>query len=121
MSENQLNREQLMRLAIKTAKSGNDDGAKVMFRQVLADDPSNEKAMLWMAKLTENKVERKRWITRVLSVNPDNEVALNALEKMESTESAAQNRDAILIGSLSGAVAMILTLAGTALWAFWPL
>ncbi len=45
------NREQLLQLAIRTAKGGNATAARVMFRQVLADDKNNERALMWMAKM----------------------------------------------------------------------
>ena len=45
----QPNREQLLQMAVTTAKAGNRDGARVMLRQVLSEDRRNERAMLWMA------------------------------------------------------------------------
>ena len=43
----QPNREQLLQMAINSAKSGNRDGARMMLRQVLSEDKRNERAMMW--------------------------------------------------------------------------
>ena len=54
------NREELLQLAIRAAKEGNVDSARMMFDQILAQDKKNERAMMWMAKLAEKKSERKQ-------------------------------------------------------------
>ena len=69
------NREQLLQMAIASAKKGNADGARMMLRQILSEDRRNERALLWMAKVARNKKERLEWLERVLDVNPDNEQA----------------------------------------------
>jgi hypothetical protein len=99
------NREELLRMAINTAKQGNRGPARVMFTQILSEDKQNERAMMWMAKLAETKAERQQWLNRVLAVNPNNEGARVALQRMSYKSSARENRTLILFGAI--AVALI--------------
>ncbi|MEO0563770.1 MAG: tetratricopeptide repeat protein [Chloroflexota bacterium] len=112
------NREQLLNMGIQSAKQGNAQGARVMLRQVLEQDPKNERAMLWMAKTAKSPTERKQWLRRVLEVNPDNGVAKKALDQMEHRAAASENRRLFYFGSIAVAAFMVLTLIGAAAWAF---
>ncbi|MDX2162222.1 MAG: hypothetical protein SF162_12925 [bacterium] len=96
------NREELLQMAIRTAKAGNGPAAKVMFRQVLSDDKRNERAMMWMAKLSDDKTERKQWLTKVIEVNPGNDIARTSLRKMEYRRSASDNRTLLIFGVVAG-------------------
>ena len=98
----QPNREQLLQMAINSAKSGNKDGARVMLRQVLAEDRRNERAMLWMANVSTSKAESRQWLERVLDTNPDNEQARKLLSKMDYQTSAQQNRVLLIFGVVVG-------------------
>jgi Tfp pilus assembly protein PilF len=104
------NREQLLQMAIATAKTGNRDGARMMLNQVLEQDRRNERAMLWMARITKSSKERRQWLERVLDVNPDNEQAQTQLRKMKYRSSAQQNRTLLLFGVVVG-VLVVLALA----------
>jgi thioredoxin-like negative regulator of GroEL len=115
------NREQLLNMAIQSARQGNKQGARVMLRQVLDQDAKNERAMLWMAKTANSPTERKQWLERVIKVNPDNEVASKALEKMATRAEASENRKLATFGSMAALGLMALILIGTAAWAFAPL
>lgn len=101
------NREQLLNLAITTAKSGNRDAARVMFSQVLAQDKRNERAMLWMASIARSRQERAEWLQRVLEVNPEQEYARDTLRKMKYTKSARDNRVLIIFGVLVGVLIIV--------------
>jgi hypothetical protein len=102
------NREELLRMAINTAKQGNRGPARVMFTQILNEDKQNERAMMWMAKLADTKAERQQWLNRVLVVNPNNESARVALQRMNYKSSARENRTLILFG----AIAIVLIVLG---------
>lgn len=101
------NREQLLNLAITTAKSGNREAARVMFTQVLAQDKRNERAMLWMASIARSRQERVEWLQRVLEVNPEQEFARDTLRKMKYTKSARDNRVLIIFGVLVGVLIIV--------------
>jgi Tfp pilus assembly protein PilF len=101
------NREELLKMAIRTAKAGNKAAARVMFRRVLAEDKRNERAMMWMAKLADNKHDRDQWLTRVLAVNPNNEAARDTLRKTQYKRSAKENRTLLIFGVIAGVLLVI--------------
>jgi thioredoxin-like negative regulator of GroEL len=107
-SAQQPNREQLLQMAINTAKAGNKDGARVMLRQVLSEDKRNERAMLWMAQIARNAKERRQWLVRVLDVNPDNEQARKQLKRMDYQTSAQQNRVLLIFGVVVGVLFVLM-------------
>ncbi len=110
------NREELLQLAINTARNNNFRPARLMFEQVLKQDKDNERAMMWLAKIAENKAERREWLKRVLNVNPNNEAAREALRKMAYRRSAKDNRVLLIFGVLAAvlivlAIVVVLALA----------
>lgn len=107
-SSNQPNREELLQMAIRSAKAGNKEGARVMFRQVLSEDKRNERAMIWMAQIAPSKAERKQWLERVVDVNPDNNQARQALKKMAYKRSARENRTLLIFGVVAGVLLVLL-------------
>jgi hypothetical protein len=104
------NNEDLLQLAIKAAKGGQKDGAKVMFRQVYSRDKRNETAMMWLAKLAKSQKERVLWLNRVLAVNSDNEAAKQALERINYKRAASDNRIMLLFGAVAF-VMIVITIA----------
>ncbi len=115
------NREEMMSMAVQSIKQGNRESARVMFRQVIQQDPKNERALLYMAKLANAPTERKLWLQKVLEVNPDNETAQKALQKMLGNEEESENRKLVTYSGLVGGAVMLLILAFTAVWALRPL
>ena len=95
-------------MAIRAAQAGNTTAARVMFRKVLSEDKTNERAMMWMAKITtDNKAERKKWLERVLEVNPDNQQAKDALKKIVYKKTANENRTLLLFGVVAGVLIVL--------------
>jgi thioredoxin-like negative regulator of GroEL len=103
----QPNREELLQMGIRAAKAGNRDGARTLFEQVLNQDKRNERAMMWMAKIADTKAERKKWLDRVLTVNPDNQGAKDALKKIAYTRSAKENRTLLIFGMVAGVLVVL--------------
>lgn len=103
----QPNREELLQMGIRAAKAGNTDAARITFQQILSQDKRNERAMMWMAKIATTKAERKKWLNRALSVNPDNETARKQLHKMNHSEAAKQNRVLLIFGVVSGVMIVL--------------
>ena len=104
----QPNREELLQMGIRAAKSGNSDGARLFFEQVLNQDKRNERAMMWMAKLSSsNRAERKKWLERVLEINPDNDGARDALKKIAYRRSASENRTLLMFGVVAGVLIVL--------------
>ena len=100
--------EELLQMAIRAAKSGQTEGAQVMFRQLYGLDKHNETTLLWLAKLAPNQKERTQWLQRILEVNPDNEMAQKAIHRMTYRREAVENRTLLLFGA-AAAVMIILT------------
>ena len=103
----QPNREELLQMGIRAAKAGNRQGASTLFEQVLSQDKRNERAMMWMAKIADNKAERKKWLERVLLVNPDNETAKAALKKIAYKRNAKENRTLLIFGMVAGVLVVL--------------
>lgn len=91
------NLEDLLRLGISTAKAGNKDSAKVMFKQVIAQDKRNERAWLWLAVVEEDEIERRRILQTVLQLNPNNTKAKELLDALDSRDSSSE-RASIMLG-----------------------
>lgn len=107
MAENRTNDEQLLQMAIETAKRGNKEAARNMFREVWNRNRRNERALIWLAKLARNHKERKQWLDRILVVNPDNEAAKAAIKQMKSRSAARENRTLVLFGAVAAVMLLV--------------
>lgn len=101
------NREELLKMAIRTAQAGNKSAARVMLRRVLSEDKRNERAMMWMAKLADSKADRAQWLNRVIAVNPNNDTARETLKKMQYKRSARENRTLLTFGVIAGVLLVL--------------
>jgi thioredoxin-like negative regulator of GroEL len=104
------NNEQLLQMAIRAAKEGNRDGARVMLRQVYDRDNRNEVAMYWLARTSDDPRERQQWLTKVLKINPNHEGAKAAMKKLQYKSAANENR-LLLIGGVVVVVLIVLAIA----------
>ena len=95
------NREELLQMAINAARAGNKKPARLMLEQVLKQDKNNERAMMWLAKIADSKAERREWLQRAVSVNPNNDQARDALKSMAYRRSAKDNRVLLIFGALA--------------------
>lgn len=86
------NKEELYKLAVQTARNGQRQPARVMFQQVLQQDKRDVRVLLWLARLSEEEEDRVNWLNRVLQVDPENEIALKALNKHETRDQGRRNR-----------------------------
>ncbi len=107
MVNKQTSNEDLLQLAIKAAKDGQKEGARVMFRQIHSRDKRNETAIMWLAKIATSEKERISWLTKALELNPTNDAAKKALAKMNYRDQANQNKTLLLFGGI--AAFMIIT------------
>ncbi|MCS6837022.1 MAG: hypothetical protein NZ750_13520 [Anaerolineae bacterium] len=112
-SADQPNREVLFDMAVDTAKKGNRSGARLMFGQILQEDPRNIRAMMWMAKLSSKPEERVKWLKRVLEIKPNYAQARQELEKIAHTTQAQRNSQLLRFGTIGYAVGLALI---SALW-----
>lgn len=100
-TQNTPNREQLINMAIRSAKQGQRKAARMMLQKVLAEDKRNERAMIMMAKLASSDKDKRKWYNRTLQVNQDNAAALDGIAKLDYEDAAARNRALyrIIVGS----------------------
>lgn len=110
------NREELYQMAAQAAREGRRQPARMMLRQVLQEDPRSERAMLMMAKIAANKQERRSWLERVVNMNPDNDTAQRALDRMDYQDRADRNQLLLRLGTgiymiviLLGAIVFVIT------------
>lgn len=74
--------QNLLRTAIQAAQSGNKAIARRILEQVVEQDPANEVAWLWMTSVVDSVDERRACLEKVLAVNPNNERAKQAFDKL---------------------------------------
>ena len=97
------NREELYRMAISAAKKGQRKPAMVMLQQLLAQDEKHIRAMMLMARLS-GKNERRKWLNRVLDVDPDYDDAIDQLDKLDYGVAAKRNQKLYKYSLGAGAV-----------------
>lgn len=73
----------LLRAAIDAARSGNRNKARELLHRLVARDPGNELAWLWLATVASSEAERRASLKRVLAINPGNERARQALAQLD--------------------------------------
>lgn len=69
---------------IAAARSGDRNTGRQLLEQVTQEDPNNELAWFWLALCVNTVSERRRCLERVLSINPNNERAKQALQQLRS-------------------------------------
>ncbi len=107
-TSNAPNREELLLMAIDAAKAGQKEGARMMLRKILAEDKRNERALMWMAKLSDSKAEQTQWLQKALAINPDNTIARQSLDRMRYSGAARDNRTLIIFGVVAAVLVVLL-------------
>jgi hypothetical protein len=72
----------ILKQGIEAAQTGNKIIARSYLRQVVEQDPDSELAWMWLTQCVDTNQERRECLEQVLRINPDNEKARNALEKL---------------------------------------
>ncbi len=68
------------------------------FEKVVELDDKNEKGWLWMASVVDTDEERRVCLGNVLFINPSNERAQKAMEKIESREREMKSKEEVIPG-----------------------
>lgn len=76
--------QNLLKSGIEAARGGNRAVARRIFEQVIRQDAQNELAWMWLATVLENPAERRQALEKVLSLNPNNQRARQALDKLQT-------------------------------------
>jgi hypothetical protein len=72
--------------ATKAIRNGDLTTGRVLLSQVIRQDPDNETAWLWMVSVVDNDFDRRQTLERVLAINPNNERARAALERLNALQ-----------------------------------
>ncbi|PJF43745.1 MAG: hypothetical protein CUN55_07485 [Phototrophicales bacterium] len=104
------NLEELLQIATTTLKQGNKQGAEVIIRQVIEADKYNDRAWVLLAGTTDDPLERRRWLQQALRINPNNQTARRALEKMEQVQANVKD-----LTVYYGTIGLVIALAMLAL------
>jgi hypothetical protein len=78
----QSNLSSRLREGIDAAKRGDKITARRLLQQVLSIDGDNELALMWMASVVDTLNERRFFLERALSINPNNARAREALRRL---------------------------------------
>lgn len=73
----------LFQQGITALKAGDTSRARILFSQVLQDDPQHQAALLWLASAIENPTERRPYLERAIAINPHNEAGKRAQSGLE--------------------------------------
>ena len=71
-----------LRAGIAATRAGNRAEARQLLQEVITADPNNEQAWLWLASNLSRTEDRVRALERVLKINPNNERAQVALQRL---------------------------------------
>jgi hypothetical protein len=66
--------------AVASIKSGQRKEGRAMLLQIVESEPHNITALLWMTEVANTTDERRKYLSRILEVDPKNPIALKGLE-----------------------------------------
>ncbi|HEX2912639.1 MAG TPA: tetratricopeptide repeat protein [Chloroflexia bacterium] len=81
---------ELMQDGIRHVREGRNAEAYQIFKQVVANDPDNEFAWIWISVTSDSREEKRAALERALQINPNSPHAKEALRAMDAQE----NREA---------------------------
>lgn len=73
--------------AVAAIKAGDKVTAENILSNILDKEPNHEGAWLWMSKVVKTNAEKQECLNKVLEINPDNDVARQALTKLKERAS----------------------------------
>jgi micrococcal nuclease len=65
--------------AIQAIKAGDKETGRKILADILQADLENEQAWLWLSSVVDSDIERRKYLQRVLEINPDNKAAQRGL------------------------------------------
>jgi hypothetical protein len=81
----------LLQQGVSAARSGRTAEARDALQRVVAGDPHNETAWLWLSGLVETDAEKRDCLERVLRANPDNAYAQAGLARLAQAQETASD------------------------------
>jgi Tol biopolymer transport system component len=74
--------QERLREGVEAARRGDKLTARRLLQQVLIQDRNNEAALMWMASVMDTVAERRAYLERALQINPNNDRAREALNRL---------------------------------------
>ncbi len=74
--------ENLVQQGIAALKEGRKTEARSLLAQAVKQEPTNEMAWMWLGGVVETDKERRFCLERVLAINPQNDTARRALQRL---------------------------------------
>lgn len=87
--------------AAHALNTGHRDEARRILMLMLADDLFNVDILLWIAATAETPEERRKWLQRVLEIDPNNPRALSILRPSQSSDAALPQGEPVEIAKPS--------------------
>jgi WD40 repeat protein len=78
-----------LREGVEAARRGDKLTARRLLQQVLIQDRNNEAALMWMASVMDTVAERRAYLERALQINPNNDRAREALNRLGGASPSA--------------------------------
>jgi Tol biopolymer transport system component len=78
-------RNEILKAGIEAAQNGNNITARSHFRRILEQNPEDEQVWLYMVRVVDTKEDKQRCLEKVLDINPNNETAKAAAERLGLT------------------------------------
>src|SRR5919199_1385413 len=79
-----LHLDNLTRHGIDAVRSGNTSAGRGLLEQAVKEEPNNVLAWHWLASIAPDAAERKRYLERVLEIDPKNTFALRDLAELNA-------------------------------------
>jgi hypothetical protein len=73
------NIDELLNQSISAYREGNKEQSSELLANIIRQDPNNERAWIWLSGIVTSDAERLFCMKKILSINPENEVALYGL------------------------------------------
>jgi CheY-like chemotaxis protein len=77
-----------LKVGVAAAKAHKNARARALLNAVIAAEPENELAWMWLANIAESPAEAATCLERVLAINPDNDLARSTYERCRSAARA---------------------------------
>lgn len=80
--------EQLLRTGIQAARRGNVASARLLFRAVIRERPTEIRAWLALAGVAENRADQRAALEQALALDPNNELARRAIARLNQQQAS---------------------------------
>lgn len=98
--------EALLEQAIDHVNAGELEQGRALLERVLEQDPKNDRAWVWLSGCVEEPMQRRICLQQALSVNPNNQAALDGMDALDGKLVQASEVPPSLLESRLSAIGM---------------